>query len=243
VKNTIEDSIKTGFSTLLALEQAYQFNTWMFNDIRPYLKGKVLEIGSGIGNISSLCIQHRIPLCISDYDPVYLRLLQERFEGNPDVKGIYAIDLAEKNFDAVHAGIVGTFDTVFALNVIEHIEDDHLAILNCYKLLKPGGRVVVLVPAWPALYNWLDKGLEHYRRYSSTTLRQLLSGPFTLTEMKYFNLAGIGGWWLTGTLLRRKVIGEGRAKAYDRLVPLFRLVDKLSFHRMGLSLVVVGEKK
>lgn len=232
-----------GLSTLISLSGADRFNEWMFEAIRPYISGKTLEIGSGIGNISAILVRHQLPLYVSDHTDEYIERLQKRFAATDQVKGVLSIDLAEKDFDAVHAGIVGTFDTVFALNVIEHIEDDHLAILNCYKLLKPGGRMVVLVPAWPALYNRLDKGLEHYRRYSSTTLRQLLSGPFTVTEMKYFNLAGIGGWWVTGTLLKRKVIGEGRARVYNRLVPLFRLVDRLSFHRMGLSLVAVGEKE
>jgi SAM-dependent methyltransferase len=232
-----------GLSTLISLSEADRFNEWMFEAVRPYIAGKTLEIGSGIGNISAILVRHQIPLFVSDHTEAYTARLRSRFAATDQVKGVLSIDLSEKDFDAVHGDIAGTFDTVFALNVIEHIEDDHLAIENCHRLLKPGGRVVILVPAWPALYNRLDKGLDHYRRYSSAGVRQLLSGPFEVKEMKYFNLAGIGGWWLTGTLLRRKIIGEGRARLYNRLVPLFRLADKLSFHRIGLSLVVVGEKK
>jgi len=231
-----------GLSTLLSLSEADRFNEWMFEAIRPYIAGKTLEIGSGIGNMSAILVRHQLSLYVSDHTEEYIGRLRNRFATTDRVKGILSIDLTEEHFDTVHAEIIGTFDTVFALNVIEHIEDDALAIRNCHRLLKPGGRVVILVPAWPSLYNQLDKGLDHYRRYSSTALRRLLSGPFNVTEMKYFNLAGIAGWWVTGTLLRRKVIGEGRAKLYNRLVPLFRLADRLSFHRMGLSLVAVGEK-
>jgi 2-polyprenyl-3-methyl-5-hydroxy-6-metoxy-1,4-benzoquinol methylase len=232
-----------GLSTLISLSEADRFNEWMFEAIRPYIRGKTLEIGSGIGNISAILARHHLPLYVSDHTDEYIGRLQNRFSTTKEIKAILSIDLADEHFETVHAGIIGTFDTVFALNVIEHIENDSLAIQNCHRLLKPGGRVVILVPAWPSLYNQLDKGLEHYRRYSSTSLRQLLSGSFQVTKMKYFNLAGIGGWWLTGTLLRKKVIGEGRARIYNRLVPLFRLTDKLSFHRMGLSLVAVGEKE
>ncbi|MBN8854802.1 MAG: hypothetical protein BGO55_20135 [Sphingobacteriales bacterium 50-39] len=231
-----------GLSTLISLSEADRFNEWMFEAIRPYIAGKTLEIGSGIGNISAIFVRHQLPLYVSDHTDEYVGRLRSRFGATDLVKGILSIDLADEHFETVHAEIMGTFDTVFALNVIEHIGDDRLAILNCHRLLKPGGRVVILVPAWPSLYNQLDKGLEHYRRYSSAALRQLLSGPFKVTEIKYFNLAGIGGWWLTGTLFRRKAIGEGRAKLYNRLVPLFRLADKLSSYRMGLSLVAVGEK-
>lgn len=207
------------------------------------MKGSVLEIGSGIGNISTLCIRHGVRLSLSDYDPMYLRLLQQKFDGHPSVEGMYAIDLSDASFQTTYKELQGKFDTVFALNVVEHIRDDLLAIRNCHWLLRAGGRLVILVPAHPFLYNRLDKGLEHYRRYSAATLRQLLSDAFKVREMKYFNLAGIPGWWLTGTLLRRKVIGEGRTKVFNRLVAIFRLADKLSFHRLGLSLVVVGEKE
>jgi SAM-dependent methyltransferase len=232
-----------GLSTLISLREADRFNEWMFEAIRPYISGKTLEIGSGIGNISTILVRHQIPLYVSDHTDEYVGRLRNKFATTDLVKGIFTIDLTEKHFETAHAEIIGTFDTVFALNVIEHIWDDSRAILNCRRLLKPGGRLVILVPALPILFNNLDRGLDHHRRYSSQSLRQLLSGSFRVTEMKYFNLAGIGGWWLTGTLLRRKTIGEGRAKLYNRLVPLLRLADKLTLHRLGLSLVVVGEKE
>jgi len=232
----------TGLSTLVTLSEADGFNEWMFEAIRPYIKGKTLEIGSGIGNISSLFVNHQMPLYLSDHTDKYIVRLERRFVSTENIKGIFSIDLTDKRFDTTHAAITGTFDTVFALNVIEHIEDDRLAVENCRKLLAPGGRLVLLVPAWPSLYNRLDKELEHFRRYSSAMLRNLLSGPFEVEEMKHFNLAGIAGWWLTGTILRRKMIGSGQAKLYNRLVPILRLADTLTFHRMGLSLVAVGKK-
>src|SRR5882757_9173595 len=213
------DPNETGFSTLVTLRVAHRFNAWMFEEVRPYLSGKILEIGSGLGNISSMFIREGIPLSLSDYDPDYFQWLKKEFGADPHVKDIYSIDLADKNFETVYASILHTFDAVFALNVIEHIKDDKLAVENCYKLLVPGGRLVLLVPAWPSLYNRLDKELHHFRRYTSTTLRELLSVHFDVMEMKYFNLAGILGWWLTGTVLRRGVIGAGQAKLYNKLVP------------------------
>jgi 2-polyprenyl-3-methyl-5-hydroxy-6-metoxy-1,4-benzoquinol methylase len=73
----------------------------------------------------------------------------------------------------------GTFDTVYALNVVEHIKDDNLAISNAKKLLKHDGNIIILVPAYQALYNRFDIVLEHYRRYNEQRLNSLLSNHFT----------------------------------------------------------------
>lgn len=232
----------SGISTLETLSGAHSFNEWMFNAIRPYIKGKTLEIGSGIGNISSIFVEHQLHLYVSDHTTVYTHRLQARFAGEPLVKGVLTIDLADRDFDNTHADVIGTFDTVFALNVVEHIEDEELAIRNCHKLLAAGGRLVLLVPAWPALYNRLDTELVHFRRYTTRTLRSALASRFTVLDIKYFNLAGIFGWWLTGVVLRRKEMGSGQVKLYSRLVPLLQLADRLTFHRIGLSLIGVGEK-
>jgi len=233
----------TGLSTLITLSGADAFNEWMFGAIRPYVNGKILEIGSGIGNISSLFIRHHIPLFLSDQSDDYIARLRSRFAGEDGVKGFFSIDLATRDPDAAYPSLTGTFDTVFALNVVEHIQEESLAIKNCYKLLAPGGRLILLVPAWPGLYNRLDKELDHFRRYTTSTLCQSLSGYFNVVEMKYFNLAGIFGWWLTGSVLRRRILAPGQVKFYSRLVPLLRLADSMTFHRMGLSLIGVGEKK
>ena len=90
---------------------------------------------------------------------------------------------------------IGTFDSVFAFNVVEHIEDDKLALENCYKLLKPGGHVVILVPAYQSLYNRFDKELEHFRRYTKKTLKAVISSArFDIITKRYFNFMGIFGW-------------------------------------------------
>src|SRR6185295_819539 len=99
--------------------------------------------------------------------------------------------------------LMGTFETVFALNVVEHIENDMLAIRNCHKLLKKGGKLIILVPAFQSLYNGFDKELYHYRRYTKHTLNKLFKeNSFHLVESKYFNALGILGWYVSGKLQR-----------------------------------------
>jgi SAM-dependent methyltransferase len=63
-----------------------------------------------------------------------------------------------------------SFDAVVLLNVLEHIDDDVQALRQIFRLLKPGGFVVLEVPAGPHLYDNYDKALMHFRRYSMSGL-------------------------------------------------------------------------
>lgn len=234
---------QVGFSTLLSISDIDKFNQWMFESIRPYIKGKTLEVGSGIGNISTMFVGSHLPLTVSDYNKEYFRFLQKRFASEPLIEGVYRIDLTDPDFETNWSHLFGSFDTVFALNVIEHIEDDQLAVGNCHKLLAPGGHLILLMPAYQGLYNGLDKGLGHHRRYTRQTMSDLLSIRFEVVRTWHFNLAGIFGWFFFGTVLRGKTITKGQMNIYNRLVGLFRLADKMTFRLIGLSVIGVGKKK
>jgi len=78
-------------------------------------------------------------------------------------------------FDLVHCPLPDNcVDAIVILNVLEHIEKDGEAIANIFRILKPGGIVVIEVPAGPHLYDAYDKVLMHYRRYTLSKLTQLL---------------------------------------------------------------------
>jgi trans-aconitate methyltransferase len=66
-------------------------------------------------------------------------------------------------------------DVLVMLNVLEHIEDDRTALKKAFNLLKPGGVLIIEVPAFPALYDAYDAQLHHFRRYSSGRLYGMLA--------------------------------------------------------------------
>ena len=232
-----------GLSTLENISSAGRLNAWMFGVIRPYVSGRILEIGSGIGNISSQFAANGLSLTLSDFSDEYCSYLQAKFHSEPLVREVVRIDLVDKDFGARHAHLLGSFDTVFALNVVEHIQDDGLAVANCHRLLAPGGRLILLMPAFQWLYNDYDKRLGHYRRYSRRSMERLLSTKFEVERTWYYNLGGMAGWFLFGTIFGGKHIKEWQMRAYDKLVGLFRLADKVVFNRIGLSVLGVGKKE
>jgi SAM-dependent methyltransferase len=84
-----------------------------------------------------------------------------------------------------------SFDIVTALDVLEHISDDAAAVRELYRVLRPGGVLLVSVPAFSWLWSEHDEALSHFRRYSRRELHALLSGPFTVLYSTYFCMPGV----------------------------------------------------
>jgi SAM-dependent methyltransferase len=180
---------------------------------------------------------------LSDVREGYCKHLSTRFGNSSGVLGIEVLDLIDPGFDKRFARHFGKFDTVFALNVVEHISDDAKALNNCYKLLAEGGQVVILVPSFQKLYNRLDRELGHYRRYTKSTLSRVFSSTdFQVVHKQYFNFAGIFGWYISGAILKKKIIPGNQMKLYNFLLPVLKIMDKAVFNQAGLSTIMVGRK-
>ena len=225
----------TGAETLERLAEAPRFNRWMFDRVRPWVGDRVLEIGSGIGNLSQFLVD-RASVVLTDTAPEYLERLRERFGHMPrvEVMRLYLPHVEEPLARR-------RFDTIVCLNVLEHVVDDALSLAAITALLERGGRLILLVPALPGLYGSLDRALGHVRRYTSRELRTKFGhAGLRVRHLEYFNLAGLPGWWLAGRVLRREIIPAASLRWFDALVPLFRLERFLPW-RLGQSLIAIGE--
>lgn len=228
-----------GLHTLEAVSEAIQFNRWMFEQVRPFMKGKILEVGSGIGNISAFFTEQKADITLSDIRENYCLALKKQFPQ----QSVLQMDLVDPDFLTKYAALSSSFDGIFALNVVEHIENDVLALENMRFLLKPGGKVLILVPAWPLLYNKIDQGLYHFRRYTSASINSAMTrADYNIEKTWMFNALGIPAWITGGLLFREKELKKGQMNAYDKLVPLARVLDAITFHRLGLSVITVGKK-
>jgi hypothetical protein len=127
---------------------------------------------------------------------------------------------------------------------MEHIEADVLAIRNAAKLLRDNGRLILLVPAGQCLFNRFDKELGHYRRYSKKTVSVLLTNEgLSVLQSAYFNAGGIPGWWFSGSVLRKRIIPGSQIKIFERLVPVFRIIDNCTKQAVGLSVIAAATKQ
>jgi SAM-dependent methyltransferase len=229
-----------GIDTLDSISFAPNFNEWMYDTIKHYCAGNILEIGSGIGNISKYFIRDHAQIHLTDIRDNYISILLDNF-GN-SAASVFKIDLVDEAFDQKHEKQFEQYDSIFALNVIEHIKEDQIALHNAYKLLKPGGRLIILVPAYNCLYNSFDKALEHYRRYTKTSLQRIFPKSMEFIHTQYFNAFGMLGWFVNGQLLKKKTIPRNQMELYDKLILLSKSIDKIVFNKIGLSTIAVAKK-
>jgi 2-polyprenyl-3-methyl-5-hydroxy-6-metoxy-1,4-benzoquinol methylase len=230
---------KTNTLTLLLLEGADAYNRWIFERIQPFLKGKILEVGCGIGNLTGLLL-HQGEVMTTDVKADYLNIVREKYRGHPNLTGTLIWDIRSVPPD----GLRYPFDVIVCSNVLEHIEDDMTVLKHFHRLLSETGRLILLVPALTWLFNQLDKDLGHFRRYSKKNLvMKIEQSHFRILDLTYFNLFGMLGWFFNGSILRRRMLPTNQVKLFNRLVPLFRSLEKITSNWIGQSLIVVGEKQ
>jgi SAM-dependent methyltransferase len=135
-------------------------------------------------------------------------------------------------------------DSVVCLNVLEHIEDDVAALANMNSVLQPGGRAVLIVPAFQSLFGPIDHKLGHYRRYSKQMMRGLAERTgFRVAQLRYMNIVGFFGWWVNARVLRRTEQSEGQIALFDKaIVPLQAAMERWIEPPCGQSIFAVLEK-
>ncbi|MGH7964734.1 MAG: class I SAM-dependent methyltransferase [Candidatus Binatia bacterium] len=224
---------------LQKLEEAADRNyQWVTEIIAPFLGRSILEVGSGVGVISKFLVARGDPLILSDHQSGYLTYLRQRFGDAPHVT-YQLLDLHSALYDLGDR----TIDTIVCLNVLEHIEGDRRALRGFHDLLPAGGRLLLQVPNYPALFGSLDEAYGHFRRYTRRTLAERLTGAgFRVVWMRNFNPLSIPGWILSAKILRTRRLDTRALRLYNALVPLARRFDFLSRFG-GLALIACAEKR
>jgi len=91
--------------------------------------------------------------------------------------------------DGAHLPFVeGSFDLVTALDLLEHLEQETVGLREMWRVLKNGGHLLAVVPAFAFLWSDFDRFSGHYRRYDRSELRERIeSAGFEVTRLSYFN--------------------------------------------------------
>jgi len=135
---------------------------WIFERVKPFVVGRVLEITDGKGNIASVCEERGI-----------------RLEA-------LSINLEDETFDSSYIDLLGVFDTVIAFNKSNQSIANRGVIKNCGKLLKKDGYLFIQLPAHTALYNGLDQGLERWKSYNWQYINAIVNADYEIVKVRYF---------------------------------------------------------
>lgn len=221
------------------MARAKNYFAWQNRLVRKELGTRVLEVGCGLGNFTGTILDRDVVIAV-DVEPQCIQRLKRRYGDR----------------DNLHALVCGVLDPEFqdvarfrpdccvCLNVLEHIEDDAAALKAMASVLVRGGVIVLLLPAFPALYGPIDKNLGHYRRYSRGAVRSLADRTgLRIRKAHYANLIGFFGWWTNSHILKREAQSERQIEIFDRyVVPVMSAVERRAGAPFGQSLVAVLEK-
>lgn len=220
------------------MERAVNYRDWQFRMVEPFLGKSVLEIGGGIGNFTLQLAGDSRRVVTLEPNEYCFRQLREKTRKFQNIKPLRA---TVESLDTMLAS-EDAFDSVVLMNVLEHIKDDHIALVALKRRLVPGGRLVVLVPAGPWAFGPLDTRLGHFRRYGKTYSKQLFQkAGLEVKFIRYYNFIGIWGWWWNAKMGKLQGQSDTQIQIFDRwIVPLASRVEKFVRPPVGQSILIVG---
>jgi len=136
----------------------------------------IIEIGAGTGNVSRYLKEHKY----DDISVGEMHLNGLKYAQSYGIKECYQFDLLDSPFE-------NEFDVVCMFDVLEHIEDDNLALKNVNKSLNKNGQIILTVPSHNWLWNRDDTIAGHKIRYTKRQLiDKLKANGFEIEEARYF---------------------------------------------------------
>ena len=233
-----------GYETLQRMARVERYNAWIYQEFADSVGQRILEVGCGIGNMTEYFVDRELLVGI-DLLPSNLELIRQQYATRDNVL-THLGDVTDPDLNAALTHY--HFDTVVCLNVLEHIEDDLLALQHMHQVLAPQGKLLLFVPAGTYMYGTLDTALGHFRRYERDELAERVTAAgFIIQRLGYLNLLGIPGWWLNSRVLKRQILPTSQLDWFNRLAPLFirgeRLLRKVWDAPFGQSLLCVAQRE
>ncbi len=201
-----------------------------------YVGKEILEVGAGRGKIIEILAQNsEKQFTLLELDKNFFDILNNKFNS----KNIKVLEERTQNIKEKK------FDTIFYLDVIEHIEDDRFELDTAYNLLKKNGHLIIIVPAFQILFSKFDQKVGHFRRYRKEFFKRYSDEKnLKIKKLVYFDFLGffiiLFSKLLNLTNSKKTTLG---IKIWNFLIPLSRLIDKITFHSIGKSIVCIYEKK
>jgi 2-polyprenyl-3-methyl-5-hydroxy-6-metoxy-1,4-benzoquinol methylase len=221
------------------MQAAKNYFQWQAKLSRAELGQRVLEVGCGMGNFSDHLADRQFVVGI-DIDENCVARWQTRFQDRKHYAGFVMNAEASSFLDLRRYSI----DSVVCLNVLEHIEQHELVLRQMCEILPSGGRVVLMVPAFEALYGEIDVRLGHFRRYTKASMTTVASAAgFRLQKLRYMNTVGFLGWWANAKIFKRSEQSEDQIAFFDsRIVPVMSRLEDLISPPFGQSIIAVLRK-
>jgi SAM-dependent methyltransferase len=219
--------------------QAKNWKSYYAGLLRPYISGRVLEVGAGLGATMPALWNNSVSswLCLEP-DPVLARELGKRLREFND--GV--VQSKTGTVDDLPTGDL--FDCILYIDVLEHIANDREELQHASRHLSPGGRLIVLSPAFQFLFSPFDRALGHERRYTSATLSRAFPESLKRECLLYADSVGALLSLSNRLLLRKSMPTLRQVLFWDRtIVPISRALDPIARRWFGRSVIAVYSRR
>lgn len=206
--------------------------------VRPYVGASVLEVGAGLGSVTSALYSNGIRRWLAlEPDPRLAAHIASRKERDR----LSGVEILQGTLESVPSQ--EKFETILYIDVLEHIADDAGEVARALTHLDLGGHLIILSPAHQLLYSEFDQAIGHYRRYNSSMLRRLKPPTLESVFIRYLDSVGLLASAANRLLLRSARPSRRQVAAWDRgMVPISRIVDPLMGYGVGKSVLAVWRR-
>ncbi|MBU6415523.1 methyltransferase domain-containing protein, partial [Patescibacteria group bacterium] len=203
--------------------------------------GDFLDIGAGEGYLLSLARDGGFQVFGIEPNEDLIQLSRHRYG---------EMEIAHGGAEQMLPRLSKKFDTAVMADVLEHIEDDAMTLKKLFNVIKPGGRLIIVVPAYPFLFCHSDKAEGHFRRYTRRELKKLVEqSGFRVVAVRYWNMLGLLPHLFFGKILgnnladiRKRVHGGGKSLLNSFLHFWFSHIENNYNLGFGISIIMVAEK-
>lgn len=224
-----------GTLALEVMSGADWYNDWLLKNFSNFLSGDILEAGCGTGVFTEKLTYYGNTWALDSDEECIKKTSQ--LVGNKALVGYGNLE-ADRFFFKNKK-----FNSIVCLNVLEHIKNEGVALNNLYRLLKTGGYLVLLVPAHNWLFGEMDKTLGHLRRYDKKKLAQKIElTGFKIVSNKRLNLFGAIGWYISGRILKNKIIDGNKLRIFSLFAPFLLLLERIAEPPVGISILLIAKK-
>ena len=226
-------------SELDLFADVWNWKAYWSRQIRPFLRGDILEVGAGIGSNTRFL------------DPDGGTGRWVCLEPDPELHGLLVKTFAETKPRRAYETVCGTlasltdqqYDTIIYIDVLEHIDNDREELNQAASHLRPGGHLIVLSPAHQRLFSPFDGAIGHFRRYNRPMLRTISPASLRLERMRYLDCTGLILSAANMLLLRQSIPTKAQLRFWDHwIVPISRVLDKLLLYSVGRTIIAVWRR-
>jgi 2-polyprenyl-3-methyl-5-hydroxy-6-metoxy-1,4-benzoquinol methylase len=201
----------------------------------PETSSLIANIGCGAGTFTGMLASAGYRVTAFEPDPTAFAIAEKRVPPGCSIstQGLFEIEGKER------------FNVVVMHDVLEHIEDDRQAVMKLSELMRPGGLLLLSVPALQSLFGRHDEQLGHFRRYSKKSLTKVLGEGLEVIDVRYFGMASIPIVWLFSKRLRRDYpnISTDRVSLAQRLYGALCDAEAQIREPVGTALLAVARKR